>query len=589
MNYNWIYSPADQTKTSSLAEQLKISPVTAQILINRGITDPQTAQTFFKSPLKELHNPFLMKDMDKAVKKIVSVLEEMVSRQKQGAIPSLITIYGDYDVDGTTGTVLLKTFFKEIGVNVQYYIPDRQSEGYGLNIEAIKKIADSGARLIISVDCGMSSYDEIVEAKNLGVDVIITDHHQVPEKIPPAFAILNPSQNDCPYPYKKLSGVGVGFKLLTGIRNKLRDNPDFADRLPNLKKHLDLTALGTIADLAPITGENRILAYHGLQELTCTQKSGLAALKKAAGCHNKDIETADVGFLLGPRINAAGRLETADSVVKLLISENTEEAEKIAKSLDVTNRERQNIQKEIFNEAVELIDSNPYLKDSYTIVLASENWHQGVLGVVASKLLNKYYRPTILISLNGSLGKASGRSIEGYNLYKGISKCSRLLKKFGGHEMAVGFSIEKDMIEEFKKTFEEETRNSIRDPKIFMPPLKIDTMVLIDEISKDLCKEIEMLAPFGFGNSRPILSAKNVSLPFPPNVVGNNGGHLKMRIKGKKKVVEAIGFNMGGLISEFDFEVDRFDIAFTLSINRWNNKETVQLKLKDMRLTDEKH
>ena len=586
-NYNWIYPPTDQTKSNNLAEQLKISHVTAQILINRGITDLQTARTFFKSPLKELNNPFLMKDMEKAVKKIVSVLEEIVSRQQQDAIPSLITIYGDYDVDGTTGTALLKTFFKEIGVNVQYYIPDRQSEGYGINIEAIRKIASSGACLIISVDCGMSSYDEIVEAKNLGVEVIITDHHQVPEKIPPAYAVLNPSQLDCPYPYKKLSGVGVAFKLLTAIRNKLRDNADFANRLPNLKKHLDLAALGTIADLAPITGENRILAYHGLQELTCTQKSGLAALKKAAGCLNKDIETADVGFLLGPRINAAGRLKTADSGVKLLISENTEEAEIIAKSLDETNRKRQNIQKEIFNEAVELIDSNPYLKDSYTTVLASENWHQGVLGVVASKLLSKYYKPTILISLNGSMGKASGRSIEGFNLYKSVSKCGSLLKKYGGHEMAVGFSIEKDMIEEFKKTFEEETRNSIKDPKIFISPLKIDTIVFIDEISKDLCKEIEMLAPFGFGNSRPVLAAKNVSLPFPPNIVGKNGDHLKMRIKGNKKTVDAIGFNMGGLISKFDFEVDRFDIAFTLSINSWNDKKILQLKLKDICLTEE--
>ena len=586
-NYNWIYSPTDQIKSNSLAKELEISPVTAQILINKGITGPQAARTFFKSPLEELHNPFLMKDMEKAVQKTISVLEEMVSRQQQEPIPSLITIYGDYDVDGTTGTALLKTFFKEIGVNVEHYIPDRQSEGYGINVEAIRKIAASGTRLIISVDCGMSSYDEIVEAKNLGVEVIITDHHQVPEKIPPAYAVLNPSQQDCSYPYKELSGIGVAFKLLTAIRNKLRDNPDFVDRLPNLKRHLDLTALGTIADLAPITGENRILAHHGLQELTRTQKSGLAALKKAAGCLNKDIETADVGFLLGPRINAAGRLDTADCVVKLLISENTEEAEKIAKSLDVINKERQNIQKEIFNEAVELIDSNPSLKDSYTTVLASEKWHQGVLGVVASKLLGKYYRPTILISLNGSIGKASGRSIEGFNLYQGISKCGSLLKKFGGHKMAVGFSIEKDMVEVFKKTFEEETRNSIKDPNIFLSPIKIDSTVSIDEISKDLCKEIEMLAPFGFGNSRPVLAAKNVSLPFPPNVVGNNGDHLKLRIKGKKKAIDAIGFNMGGLISEFDFEVDHFDIAFTISINRWKNKETLQLKLKDMRLTDE--
>jgi len=526
-----------------------------------------------------------MKDMEKAVNKIVTVLKEMVSQENE-EMCSLITIYGDYDVDGTTGTALLKTFFREIGINVKYYIPERQVEGYGINVNAIREIAASGTRLIISVDCGISSYDEIIEAKNLGVEVIITDHHQAPEKIPPAYAVLNPSQDDCSYPYKELSGVGVAFKLITALRNKLRENPDFKDRLPNLKKHLDLVALGTIADMAPVTGENRILAYHGLQEITCTQKTGLAALKKAARCLTKNIEIADVGFLLGPRLNAAGRLETANSVVKLLISEDMKDAEKIAKCLDETNRERQNIQKGIFKEAVELIESNPHSKEASTTVLASENWHQGVIGVVASKLINKYYRPTILISLDGPVGKASGRSIEGFNLYKCVSKCGHLLEKYGGHEMAVGFSIKKEMIEEFKKTFEDEARRNIKDPKIFISPLKIDAMVSIDDISKDLHRELEMLAPFGLGNPRPLLVAKDVSIPVSPNVVGNNGDHLKMRIKGNKNVVEAIGFNMGNLISEFDFEVDRFDIAFNISINHWKDQETLQLKLKDIRLAE---
>ena len=526
-----------------------------------------------------------MKDMEKAVNKIVTVLKEMVSQENE-EMCSLITIYGDYDVDGTTGTALLKTFFREIGINVKYYIPERQVEGYGINVNAIREIAASGTRLIISVDCGISSYDEIIEAKNLGVEVIITDHHQAPEKIPPAYAVLNPSQDDCSYPYKELSGVGVAFKLITALRNKLRESPDFKDRLPNLKKHLDLVALGTIADMAPVTGENRILAYHGLQEITCTQKTGLAALKKAARCLTKNIEIADVGFLLGPRLNAAGRLETANSVVKLLISENPDDAEKIAKCLDETNRERQNIQKDIFKEAVELIESNPHSKEASTTVLASENWHQGVIGVVASKLINKYYRPTILISLDGPVGKASGRSIEGFNLYKCVSNCGHLLEKYGGHEMAVGFSIKKEMIEEFKKTFEDEARRNIKDPKIFISPLKIDAMVSIDDISKNLHRELEMLAPFGLGNPRPLLVAKNVNIPVSPNVVGNNGDHLKMRIKGNKNVVEAIGFNMGNLISEFDFEVDRFDIAFNISINHWKDQETLQLKLKDIRLAE---
>lgn len=598
MNYNWICQPADYTKSNSLARQLNVSPVTAQILINRGIKDFQAVQAFLKSPLKELHNPFLMKDMEIAVNKIVMLLEEIVSHDKgneknlidqdslqhQETLDSFITIYGDYDVDGTTGTALLITFFREIGIKVNYYIPERQREGYGLNIDAIRKIAATGTRLIISVDCGISSYDEIAEAKTLNVDIIISDHHETSEKIPPAFAILNPSQHNCPYPYKDLSGVGVAFKLITALRAKLRENPYFKNKLPNLKQYLDLVAIGTIADLAPITGENRIIAYHGLKEITFTQKPGLIALKKVARCNNKDIDASDVGFLLGPRLNAAGRLETAEDAIKLLVSEDIEEATQIAGCLNETNRERQKIQAEIFREAVELVESSSEFKNSYSLVLASENWHQGVIGIVASKLINKYYRPTILIAINGSTGKASGRSIEGFNLFQSVSKCGHLLKKYGGHEMAVGFAIEKKMIDKFKKYFEEESHKNIQDPKIFIPPLKIDAIVPFDEISMDLYKELEMLAPFGFGNPRPILMVNSVTLPVPPAVVGQNGNHLKLRIKGGKSVIEGIGFNMGNLISKFDFETNRFDIAFSISVNRWNNTESIQLKLKDIRL-----
>lgn len=598
MNYNWICQPADNTKSNSLARQLNVSPVTAQILINRGIKDSQTVQAFLKSPLKELHNPFLMKDMEIAVNKIIMLLDESVSHDRhkektlinqdseecRETLESFLTIYGDYDVDGTTGTALLITFFREIGIKVNYYIPDRQSEGYGLNIDAVRKIAATGTRLIITVDCGISSYDEIKEAKNLGVDVIITDHHEILEKIPPAFAILNPSQHNCFYPYKELSGIGVAFKLITALRAKLRENPNFKNKLPNIKQHLDLVALGTIADLAPITGENRIFAYHGLQEITFTQKPGLIALKNIARCNNKDIDVSDVGFLLGPRLNAAGRLETAEKVIQLLISEDIEEAKQIAGCLNETNRERQNIQAEMFREAVELIESNAELKNSYSLVLDSENWHQGVIGIVASKLVNKYYRPTILIAIEGSTGKASGRSIEGFNLFQNVSKCSHLLKKYGGHEMAVGFAIEKEMIDKFKKSFDEEAHKNIQDPKIFAPPLKIDAIVPLDEISMGLYKELEMLAPFGFGNARPILMANNVTLPARPAVVGQKGDHLKLKIKGSKSVIEGIGFYMGNLISKFDFETNRFDIAFSVSVNKWNNAENLQLKLKDIRL-----
>lgn len=589
MIYNWICQPSDPTQSISLARELKVSPVIAQILINRGIKDFSKAQTFFNASLKDLHDPFLMKEMEKAVNIIIMLLEEVAARNKYPGktlidVGSLITIYGDYDVDGTTGTALILLFFREIGIKAQFYIPGRQSEGYGLNIEAVKKIASLGARLIITVDCGISAYHEIIEAKKLGVDIIITDHHQVPEKIPPAFAILNPAQSKCSYPYKELSGVGVVFKLITALRAKLRESRYFKDRLPNLKRHLDLVALGTVADIAPITGENRILVNYGLNELESTQKPGLIALKQVSGCEGRAIDVRDVGFLLGPRLNAAGRLETAESVVKLLISEDKEEAKQIAGYLNETNKERQVMQGEIFREAVELVESNPNLKESYTIVLASENWHQGVIGVVASKLINKYYRPTILIALDGSTGKASGRSIEGFNLFKNISKCSHLLEKYGGHEMAAGFAIKKELIGKFRKSFEEESHKSIKNPEIFISPLKIDATASCDEISFKFYKELERLAPFGMGNPRPVLMAQDVTLPIPPAVVGKNGDHIKLKIKGEKNVIETIGFNMGSLIAEFDFDSNHFDVAFSVSINSWKNTKSIQLKLKDIRL-----
>jgi len=599
LNYNWIYPKGIPDQSILLATQLKVSPILAQILFNRGIKDYSSAQSFFNHSLKELHNPFLMKDMEKAVDKIIVIVKDIVRSNKypneilsdeHSEKPlidagSLITVYGDYDVDGTTGTALIVTFFRDIGIKISYYIPGRKSEGYGLNLDAVRQIASSGSRLIITVDCGISAYDEIVEAKKLGVDVVITDHHQVPAAVPPAFAILNPNQDKCPYPYKDLCGAGVAFKLITALRTKLRGNDYFKNKLPNLKRHLDFVALGTIADMAPITGENRHFVDYGLKELTLTNKPGLEALKKIAGCQNKNISVSDVGFLLGPRLNAAGRLETAENVVKLLLSEDADVAEKIATYLNQTNLDRRKIQAEIFREAEELIKNNPGLRESYTIVLVSENWHQGVIGVVASKLMNKYYKPIILIAIEGSMGKASGRSIEGFNLYKNITKCSDLLVKYGGHAMAAGFSIEKTAIDNFIKFFEEESHKSITDPKIFNAPLKIDALVPLDGISHKFYNELEMLEPCGIGNPKPVLMAKNVSLPISPTLVGKKGEHIKFKVKDGKNVKEVIGFNKGNLISKFDFVKDRFDIAFSVSLNKWNNTEKIQLNLKDFRLT----
>jgi len=578
----WNIPKNDHELCGMLSGELGIESLIAQILINRGITDSLSARSFLDPYLKDLYDPFMMKDMDKGVRRIIEAIR---GKEK-------ICIYGDYDVDGITATSLLVIFFRELGIDVSCYIPERISEGYGLNIPAIKKIGESGVGLIITVDCGISDIDEIEEAKGLGIDVIITDHHQVPDRLPDAVAILNPAQNDCPYPFKYLAGVGIAFKLTKGLRAALREEGWFRGVLPNLKRHLDLVALGTIADITPLIDENHILVKYGLEEITNTGKTGLKSLKVISGINEKDIDTYDVGFVLAPRLNAAGRIGRGDSGVELLIAEDMSKAMEISRYLDRINRERQRMQEEILREVRGIIEKEfgpGELPDSIrTIVLASDKWHPGVIGIVASKIADDYFRPAILISLDGERGRGSARSTPFFHIYDGLRECRDLLIDFGGHKFAAGVTIERKKIDEFKERFNMIVQENTDDDNS-IPRIDIDAVVDLKDLNKDVVKTINSLGPFGHSNPQPIILARGVRVIGEHSMVGKNGEHLKFKVLNGSKTMDVIGFNMSymaeeqGLMPSFNSSDSIFDIVFTPHINRWNNSETVQLKLKDMR------
>lgn len=569
----WVIGSPDPDQSLALSKALGISPVVAKILSLRGITEPNSAASFLNAPLKDILDPFLMKGMRESVERIIKAIRD----------EEKVLIFGDYDVDGVTAASLFVHFFREIGYPVDYYIPNRLKEGYGLSLEAIENIRKKGVNLLITADCGIGSVSEVKRAVELGMDVIITDHHQVPQTLPPAYSILNPLQKNCVYPYKSLSGAGIIYKLLIGLRTELRKT-SYAEKLPNLKRHLDLVALATIADLVPLTGENHILAKHGLEELSGTAKPGLRALKSVSQLSEKVIDTYSVGFLLAPRLNAAGRLGEAEKSVKLLTSEDMVESLKLATGLDEENRNRQQIQEDVIREAKEMIKKNVNLKTEYTIVLESENWHPGVIGIAASKIVDMYHRPTILIALKNGTGKGSGRSIEPFNIYEGLKECSKLLSEFGGHEAAAGLALKQENISVFKSKFAMVASERLK-PDDLIPTVRADDEINLDDMDIELIRQIESLAPFGMGNRRPAFVARNVQ-PFGDLIrMGKNKDHIKFEIRNKNGVrMEAVGFFMEKVFRKIDFKNCLLDILFTPQINAWKGRETIQLKLADCRV-----
>lgn len=585
MEKRWFIPRINHGLAKSLSDRASLSPILSQILINRRIETPEEAGIFLSPSFDNLLDPFLMNDTEKAAIRI----KEAIDKGER------ILIFGDYDVDGVTGTALLLSVLGDFRANVSYYIPNRLREGYGLNVEAIKRLKtqDPGLRLIITVDCGTTSIEEVDVAKSLGIDVIITDHHLPPpsHRLPEAYAILNPNREDSIYPFRDLAGVGVVFKLCQAL---IPPTPPLVKGgRGGLERYLDLVALGTIADLVPLRGENRILVKAGLGALSEGKRIGIKALKRVSGFEERPVSSGIVSFCLAPRINAAGRIGDAGLGVRLLLSESEAEAMEIAETLDRLNRERQEIEEKTLQEALEKLgvqspESIAKTRDyqfpdhDYSIVLASPEWHIGVLGIVASRLTEFFYRPAFLFCLKDNIAKGSARSIPKFHLHEGLTECYDLLSNFGGHEFAAGLSMKEENIEGFRMRINEVIKNRLGEDDL-IPRLRIDAKVEFRDLDFNLIKELDSLSPFGLGNPEPVLGAKGVEVLYP-RIVGNN--HLKVKLRQNRTVLDGIGFNMGDILNGDRVKInegERIDLAFTASINEWEGVKTLQLEIKAIR------
>ena len=571
-NKKWCLANQPAETVSLLQQELKIPDVVAKLLVSREVTSKDSAQNFLDPSLSRLHDPFLMQGMREAVDRVILALEQKES----------ITVFCDYDVDGVTSAAFLTHFFRDLNCNVDAYLPERKLEGYGLNTAAVRKIREKGAGLMITADCGITGVKEVALANEIGLDVIITDHHQVGEEgLPMAIAVLNPHRADCEYPYKFLSGVGLAFKLAIGVRNGLYSTGWAKDNLPNLKQHLDLFALGTIADVAPLTGENHILTLHGLKMLATSAKPGLVALKETAGIVG-NVDSRSVGFGLGPRLNAAGRLGKADSGLHLLISTDLKEAKTLAQELELTNKERKEIQEETLEEAESLFRSLIDIQKDRVIVLASEVFHPGVIGIAASKLVDKYHRPTVLIALEEGEGKGSGRSTPKFNLFRAFTDCGKHLVQFGGHAYAAGLTIKEDKVEEFRQAMNEVGHQFLKDEDL-IPEVRLDTLLTLDEINEYLYRRMELLEPFGAENPVPCFLSRAVQLQ-EVKLIGKDKTHVRFRARQGKGRIEGVGFGLAVALESVDVAIERFDIVYELNLNTWNGREKLEIKLIDIRL-----
>ncbi|MCF6096642.1 single-stranded-DNA-specific exonuclease RecJ [Thermovorax subterraneus] len=556
-NYLWEFCPP--VIPSYRAKNLH--PVILKLLKTRGIEKREDILRFLRVSIDDMYDPFLLKDMEKAV---ISVKKAILNGEK-------ITVYGDYDVDGVTGCALLVRALRELGGDVEFYIPSRLEEGYGLNKEALEKIAKSGTKLIITVDNGIASKEEVIYAKELGMDMVITDHHEPHDDVPKAIAVINPKQKDCSYPFKELAGVGVALKLVQALSN--------CNKEVTLKL-LDLVALGTIADMVPLVDENRIIAKWGINVLKNTDKKGLLTLLEECRLSVKDIDEEKISYILAPRLNAAGRLSDATLAVQLLLADDENEAKKLAKDLELLNRERQAIETKIYNEAKEYIQKNVRFDKDRVIVVSGSRWHPGVIGIVASKLVQNYCIPCILISEEGEEGRGSARSIPGFDIFEALSKLSDMLDKFGGHEQAAGFTIKVKEIENFRLKINELAK-SIEKEKWEMK-LRIDMELTPEELTTELAEQLQLLKPFGFGNPKPVFVCKSMAIE-QIKAIGEKENHLKIRLKKREKEFSAIGFNFGNYKNQLEM-APLIDVAFWLELDEWEGNKRLQLNLKDIKI-----
>ena len=586
MEKRWEILPqGDEDTVKHLQEVLKIEPTLANLLAQRGINNYDEAKTFFRPELSQLHDPFLMKDMDKAVERI----EKAINKHEK------ILVYGDYDVDGTTAVALVYSFLKKLYSDVDFYIPDRYKEGYGISIQGIDFAAKSGYKLVIALDCGIKAVDKIEYAKSKGVDFIIGDHHRPGDEIPDAIAVLDAKRSDCNYPYKELSGCGVGFKLIQAYSQK--NTFPFDD----LNEYLDLVVVAIASDIVPITGENRILAYYGLQRINSNPRPGIEAILEYTSfkkvrpkniedgdyIYNKELTVSDLVFQIGPRINAAGRIESGRNSVELLISQTLETASGYALKINDLNTERRTLDTEITEEALQMIEEDLENDSKLSTIVFNPNWSKGVIGIVASRLIEAHYRPTIVFTKSNGLLTASCRSVQSFDIYDAIDACSDLLEHFGGHKYAAGFSLKPENLDAFKNKFEAYVRDNITEESL-VPEIEIDAEIHLNEINNKFYRILRQFAPFGPGNMAPVFMTSDVMDTGMARVVGKN--HLKLEVVHANisgYPLPAIAFQQAEKIKSIKGQGLTFSICFHLEENEWNGQKNLQLNVVDIKADSE--
>jgi len=560
----WSLLNPDQNTVSSVKKAFRTSEVIARVLANRNILNPNLARPFFTPNLDMLHNPYLMQDMDKAVKRVLTNINS----------GKPIMVFGDYDVDGTTGAASLYLAFQKFGADVTYYIPDREKEGYGLSYHGIEVAKDIGIDLIITCDCGINAFVQVDFANEQNIDIIITDHHTTDTELPKAHAILNPKREDCEYPFKGLCGGGVAFKLITAIGNELNiPLTDYEEIIP-------LITLGTAADVVPIKDENRVIVHHGLNILENLEKPGLKTLLELAGLKGH-ISVGQLVFSIAPRINAAGRIGDANRAVELLVTDDQDKARLLAKELDNENKRRQIIQQAVVDEALLKVNAEADLKNENALVLANAGWHPGVVGIVASKIKEEFNRPTIIIALENGSGKGSARSVAGFDLYEALTACKTHLDDYGGHPMAAGLTLSNKKLEDFKKAFINFANERLTEENL-QATLTLDSEIALQDITPRFMEFLDKLSPYGPGNMRPKFAIRNAEIAGAPKVIGKTGEHIRFKIRQGLKSCSAVGF---GLSNKYEMLItgQPVDIACVVETNEWQGNTSIQMNVRDIK------
>lgn len=559
MNKKWQLYEINEEEVEKIENEYEINKLLATILVNRNIKEPKDIRLFLKPTRADFHDPYLIKDMEIAVQRIIKAIN---NKEK-------VTIYGDYDVDGITSITVLKSFLSDIGLECESYIPDRLEEGYGLNKNAIDSILKKGCDLMITVDCGISGNEEIDYANSLGIETIVTDHHEPGDKLPNAIAVIDNKRKDSTYPFRELAGVGVVFKLIQALGIKLGLKEE------TYLKYLDIVCLGTISDIVPLVDENRVIAKLGLMLVQQTRNIGLRSIINSSGY--KKVDSTTISFGVAPRVNACGRMGMAEEALNLFLSKNINEVNELTKRLNKHNSLRQSIEKQIFEEVLKQIEENDLDKHK-VIVLGGKNWHHGVIGIVSSKVTEMYFKPSILLSFEeDGMGKGSGRSIPGFDLHEALTKCGQTIEKFGGHSMAIGITLKKDKFEEFKNKFEQIAIDEHIER--IVPIIKIDAKINLDDINKEMVESLKQLEPFGEANKMPIFLFKNLKIDSIRAL--SEGKHLKLTLKDNNNIINAIGFNIGKLADEYRIG-DKIDVVGTLEINTFNGVDNLQINIKDI-------